>query len=48
MGIRLARAEGRVKRAFVAGAEWRATQGPTLTQFQAVDAAEDLYPYGLE
>ena len=30
------------------GAEWREKQTDPLKQFAMVDAAEDLYPYGLD
>ncbi len=41
----LAIAENRVKGAFVAGAKWRESRGPVLREYEAVDAACDLYPY---
>ncbi len=41
-------AQGLVKAAFVKGAEWREKQTDPLKPFAALDAAEDLYPYGLE
>ena len=48
MRTSVAVAESRVKRAFAAGARWREDRPEVLGEFEAIDAAEDLYPYGLD